>query len=148
MQQEQDGNKENEDSGEDSEGAKSRKKGAKVCICMLFLYGTLKLMGQCTPVEESTSRVHSNVQKTANIQALRDEWMCTKLEAACSGTYCYINPTTSEHVTFSHETIDVWAMGMVNFLWLIISSLSHTMTFKVESKWHGHTSCTSKQQII
>ena len=63
---------------------------------------------------------HANVQKTANIQALREEWACTKSEAACSGTYCYVNPTTSEHVPLSHEAMDAWAMGMVSTASLII----------------------------
>jgi hypothetical protein len=37
MQQENDGDKENEESGDDNDGAKSKKKGPKVRICVFFL---------------------------------------------------------------------------------------------------------------
>ena len=48
----------------------------------------------------------ANVQKTANIQDCHEEWACTKLETVCSRTYCYVDPTTSEHVPLSHESMD------------------------------------------
>ena len=88
-----------------------------------------------------------NVQKTANIQALREEWACTKSESACSGTYCFVNPTTSEHVPLSHEAMDAWAMGMVSTV-LIISFSTYNGTCEVEPKRCSHASFTSEQQVI
>lgn len=56
----------------------------------------------------------ANLEKTAHIQALRDEWTCMRSEAACGSTYCYVDPGSGDHIPLSHEAIDTWAMGMVS----------------------------------
>jgi hypothetical protein len=36
-----------------------------------------------------------------------------KADAACPGTYCYVDPDTNEHLPLSHEKIDCWASALV-----------------------------------
>jgi hypothetical protein len=60
----------------------------------------------------------SNIEKTAHIQALREEWKCPKPESVCGATYCYIDPNTQDHIALSHEAMDAWAMGMVSLVCL------------------------------
>ena len=60
----------------------------------------------------------SNVEKTAHIQALHEEWKCPKPESVCGATYYYIDPNTQDHIALSHEAMDAWAMGMVSLVCL------------------------------
>lgn len=55
-----------------------------------------------------------NVNKNAYIQALCEEWKCTKAEAAFPGSHCYVNPDTGVHLPLSHEKMDCWASAVVS----------------------------------
>lgn len=55
-----------------------------------------------------------NVNKNLNIQALREEWKCSKSDATCPGTYCFVDPETAIHLPLSNERFDCWASAMVS----------------------------------
>ena len=90
---------------------------------------------------------HVNMQKTANIQALCEEWACMKSEAASLGTYCYMNPTTSEHVPLSHGCMG-YGNGEHSRLLYSFTYNGYYRTCEVEPKQFSHTSVTSEQQVI
>ena len=54
-----------------------------------------------------------NVNKTANIRDLREEWKCTKPNGTCVGTHCYVNPGTGAHFPLNPAMFDCWASAMV-----------------------------------
>ncbi|KAG1837958.1 hypothetical protein C8R48DRAFT_666962 [Suillus tomentosus] len=62
--------------------------------------------------KESAAILPGNEKKVANIQLLRDRWICKKTDSACASTHCYVIPGSEEHFPLGHQQLDCWASAM------------------------------------
>ncbi|KAG2344341.1 hypothetical protein BDR05DRAFT_1018672 [Suillus weaverae] len=63
--------------------------------------------------KEAAAILPGNQNKIANIQSLREHWICKKSDAACPSTHCYVDSSMDEHLPLNAKQFDCWASAML-----------------------------------
>ncbi|KAG1879264.1 hypothetical protein C8R48DRAFT_588993, partial [Suillus tomentosus] len=63
--------------------------------------------------KEAAAILPGNQKNIANIQSLREHWICKKPDAACPSTHCYVDLSTDKHLPLNAERFDCWASAML-----------------------------------